>query len=136
MDATKAKGRKPSIPRELRKEVVAHVRAIARRYRSAFAAEAGLKNRVLTLTCALLPPRRRRGRPRNEETTRAILLYSRFRRQHPEEKPHQIWSRVCGALFPEYADLSEIEQQDMRHDLRERVSSFRSPSIACTPDAH
>ena len=51
----KAKRPKPSIPPELRKEVAALVRAIARRYHAGAAAW-----------------------PRKEETTRAILLYSRF----------------------------------------------------------
>jgi hypothetical protein len=77
----------------------------------------------LTLVAALLPPRPRRpGRPRKQETTRAILLYSRFRRKHPKEKPAETWSRVCSVMFPGYADLSEIEQKDMREGLRERVS--------------
>ncbi|HYK60855.1 MAG TPA: hypothetical protein VEV85_15600, partial [Bryobacteraceae bacterium] len=81
------------MPAQLRKEVVEHCRLIARKHRAAFQADAGLKARVLTLTRALLPPRpRRRGRPRNRETTRAILLYNQFRRQHPTQKPREIWS--------------------------------------------
>jgi hypothetical protein len=78
----------------------------------------------LRLTRVLLPPRPKpRGRPRNQQTTRAILLYSRFRRQHPEEKPRETWSRVCGVLFSEYAEIGPIRQHDMRQDLQERVRS-------------
>ena len=95
---------------------------MAKNYAYVFDGNRTANEKVIRLMRALLPPRRSRGRPRNEETTRAILLYSRFRRQHPEEKPHQTWSRVCVVLFPGYAGLREIEQQDMRQALRERVS--------------
>jgi hypothetical protein len=97
MVATKAKR---SMSAQLRKEVVEHVRSIVRKHRAAFAADAGLKTRVLTLTRALLPPRPKpRGRPANPETTRAIVLCNRFRRQHPAEKPRDLGPRLPGALL-------------------------------------
>jgi hypothetical protein len=116
--------RQPSIPPELRKETVQHVRAMARKYRTAFESDADLKNRVLRLERALLPPRpRRRGRPRDPETTRAIALYRRFRRKHPGERADEIWDRVCRELYSQYPGLDDLEQKNMRYDLLARVKS-------------
>jgi len=121
MDATNAKRRKPTIPRELCKEVVEHVRSIARRYRAAFAADVGLKARVLTPR-ALLPPRSKpRGRPRNPTVTRAIALYRKFRRKYPEESPRQLWSRVYPLVLPQWETKSDLERRSARDELRDRI---------------
>ena len=123
MDAAKAKRRKPSIPRELRKDVVEHVRSIARRYRAAFAADRELKVRVLTLTRALLPPSpRRRGRPRNPIVTAAIALYGKFRRESPEESPRRLWSRVYPLAIAQWESMSDLERRNARDELRERIA--------------
>jgi hypothetical protein len=123
MDATKAKRRTPSIPRELRKEVVERIRSIGRRYRAAFAADRELKVRVLTLTRALLPPRpRRRGRPHNPIVTAAIALYGKFQRKSPEESPRQLWSRVYPLAIPQWESMSELERRHARDELRERIA--------------
>ena len=116
--------REPSIPRNIRRDVTRFARTLGKKYRPLLAADPKLKDRLLRLIRVLLPPRpRRRGRPRNEETTRARVLYSRFRRQHPTEKAWQLWGRVCVALYPEYAGMAEIEQRDIRDALRLRIKS-------------
>jgi hypothetical protein len=122
VDATKAKRRKPSRPRELRKEVVEHVRSIARKHRAAFKADRELKARVLRLTRALLPPRPRpRGRPRNPETTRALALYRKFRRESPDESLRKLWARVYPRVIDGWANMSDLEQRNARDELRERI---------------
>jgi hypothetical protein len=123
------------MPAQLRKEVVEHCRSIARKYGVEFKADRDLKARVLRLEHALLPPRPKpRGRPANPETTRAIRLYNRFRRQHPREKPAETWDRVCRMLYSEYARLSKIEQQDICDGLRGRVKSrARSRRVRKSP---
>jgi hypothetical protein len=114
--------RKPSIPNELRADVTQHVRTIAKKYRSLFIADRELKDRVLRLERALLPPRPRpRGRPRNPTVTRAITLYRKLRRQSPEENPQAIWRRVYPLVIPEYETMPELEQRTAREDLYERV---------------
>src|SRR5262245_18711528 len=64
--------REPSIPKNVRQDVMRFARKLAKRYRPLFTSNPQLKVRVGTIIRALLPPRpRRRGRPRNEETARA-----------------------------------------------------------------
>jgi hypothetical protein len=121
--ATSKRRREPSIPKELRIEITQHARMIAGEYRKLFAADRQLKDRVLRLLRALLPPRpRRRGRPPNPIVTRAIVLRRKFRRQFPEEKPRATWSRICLLVISSYADLPEVEQRTAREKLREQVA--------------
>jgi hypothetical protein len=88
-----------------------------------FAVDRGLKNRVVRLVRALLPPRpRRRGRPRDQTTTRAIVLCRKLRRQYPEEKPRAIWSRVYPLVIPGYESMSDLERRAAREHLRERCA--------------
>jgi hypothetical protein len=116
------KRRRPSIPKDLRIEVTQHARSIAKKYRKLFVADRQLKDRVLRLLRALLPPRpRRRGRPRDQTTTRAIVLYRKLRRQCPEDKPRAVWSRVYPLVIPGYDGMSELEQRTAREKLRERI---------------
>jgi hypothetical protein len=96
---------------------------IAKKYGKLFAADRELKNRVLRLLRALLPPRpRRRGRPRDQTTTRAILLYGKFRRQSPEDKPRAIWSQVYPLVIPGYEGMPDLERRTAREKLRERMA--------------
>jgi hypothetical protein len=115
--------RKPSIPKELRIEVTQHARMIAKQYRKLFVADRQLKDRVLRLLRALLPPRpRRRGRPRNQTTTRAIVLYRKFHRQYPKEQLRAIWRRVYPLVIPGYEEMPDLEQRTAREKLRERIA--------------
>jgi hypothetical protein len=84
-------------------------------------ADPKLKDRASRFLRSLLPPHRRRGRPGLGSVTVAIRLLNRFKRQHPEEKPEQIWKRIYPAAIPGYDAMSELEQNDARHVLRERV---------------
>ena len=120
----KRRRRASGIPAGLRQETAVFARGISKRYRDAFNSDRTLKEKTLRYARALLPPKpRRRGRPFNQETTRAIVLYNRFRRQHPQEKPREIWDHVCLVLYSEYAGLPEIERHDIRDALRGRVKS-------------
>jgi hypothetical protein len=122
--ATKRKCRQEQcIPKELRDLVLQHARMVARKYRKLFAADRRLKDRVLRLERALLPPRpRRRGRPRNQTVTRAIGLYRKDRRQCPRDTPRAIWSRVYPLVIPGYDGMSELDQRAAREQLRERIA--------------
>ena len=116
--------RQRSIPRQLRQEAMQHAREMATKYGRFFHRDRTLKHRVVKLMAALLPPRpRRRGRPRDQETTRSILLYKRFRRKYPEERPCETWDRVCREMDPEYAILPDLERKDKREAFRERAKS-------------
>jgi hypothetical protein len=118
--------RRDSIPKELRIEVTQHARSIASKYRKLFVADRQLKDRVLRLLRALLPPRpRRRGRPRDQTTTRAIVLYRKLRRQSPEDKPRTVWARVYPLVIPGYDGMPEMEQRTVRETLRERIAGRR-----------
>jgi hypothetical protein len=115
--------RQPSIPKELRNEITQHARMIRSKYGKAFAADRQLKDRVVRFYRALLPPRpRRRGRPRNQTITRAIVLRQKFRRQYPEDSPRTTWSRIYPVVIPGYADMPQVEQRSVREKLREQVA--------------
>src|SRR5215469_8048627 len=87
--------REPPIPKNLRRDVRQYARALAKKYRPLFAADPKLKDRILRFARVLLPPRpRRRGHPGDPDTSRAIRLLQRLRREHPEECSQQHWARV------------------------------------------
>jgi hypothetical protein len=95
---------------------------IARKYRKLFAAGRRLKDRVLRLLRALLPPRpRRRGRPADQTVTRAIVLYRKLRRQYPQDKPRALWSQVYPLVIPGYEAMPDLEKRTAREQLRERI---------------
>jgi hypothetical protein len=112
-----------SIPRPLRRDITRFAGTVAKKYCQQFTAERELKDRVADLLRALLPPRRRRGRPRDPTITRAMMLLGNFRRKYPQEKRREIWNRVCLILISGYADLSEWEQREARENLQARVKS-------------
>jgi hypothetical protein len=116
------KRREPAIPKEIREEVTSFTRGLAKKYRSQFTPE--LKDKILRLARALVPPKpRRRGRPRDPGITRARILFRRLRRKYPQERPREIWNRVCVELIPGYAALPEWELRTAREDLQARVKS-------------
>src|SRR5215471_16852373 len=122
MAETKTARRRPSIPTPLRADLTQYAKSIRRKYKSEFEADRELKNRALRLLKALLPPRRRRGRPRNPELTRVIVLRQRLRRKFPDESPRQIWDRTCPRVIAGYDRMTEIEQRTAREDLRQRIT--------------
>src|SRR5215469_2351027 len=114
----------PAIPPPLRREVTEYARHLGRKYRHLFESDRELKNRLLRLQHALLPPRPKpRGRPGNPRTTRAIALLRRLRRQHPNERPRERWNQICSILIPEFDRLTELQQWTVREELRESVRS-------------
>jgi hypothetical protein len=119
----KRRRQQQAIPAALRKEIALHAREIGKKYGKLFSEDRSLKQRVVRLMAVLLPPRRRRGRPRDPQITQAIGLHSKLCRQYPAEKAGQIWDRVCRVLCSEYARLSEIDQRDIRDTVRGRVKS-------------
>ena len=121
---SQARRRAESIPRRLRKEATEIARSLSQTYRADFVADHKLKDRVLRLLRAMLPPRPRKpGHPHDPEITKAAILHSRIRRQHSEARPAEILDMVCAALQPEYASLAPIARRDMRAGLRARLRS-------------
>lgn len=116
-------GKNLQLSREFRSDIAQLVRKHGREFKR----KPELKPVAERLFHVLLPPRPKRGRPRDAELTRAITLRRRFRRKHPGERPDEIWHRVCQAIYFEYVDLDALAQKDIRDDLRSRVKSrFRS----------
>jgi hypothetical protein len=120
-DSQGRRRRAPSIPGELRKEAAANAKAMGKKYRKLFNADRTLKERVARYITLLLPPRARRGRPRNMETTRAVSEYRKRRRQCPNERPRESWNFVAGKLIPDFGSHSELEQRALVDDLRTRA---------------
>jgi hypothetical protein len=119
LEPKRQRRRGPAIPKEICGEVAQFAYGLARRYRNQFTPE--LKAKVLRLLRALLPPRRKRGRPRDPMITRATMSEQRFRRKYPQESRYEIWNRVCLRLIPGYAAMSEFEQRAAREDLQAQV---------------
>jgi hypothetical protein len=112
----------PSLPPPVRKEIARFARQLIRLHRQAFIADHKLKDRAARLLRSLLLPRpRRRGRPGLASVTKALALLQKYRRQHPGERPEQIWGRVYPETIRGYASLTAVEQLDARQVLRERV---------------
>jgi len=111
-----------AIPRKLRIEVMQYTRNLGKKYAHVFAGDRQLKDRVLRLMRAMLPPRpRRRGRPGNQIVSRAVRLLRRFRRQHPEESPQQHWTRVDRLILPNPDSMMHADYEAAKFDLRRRV---------------
>ena len=106
---------------DVRREILQFACRLRQRYSPRFKADAELRTKAGRLLRNLLPPRRRRGRPGDPTTTRAILLHRKLRRKFPEETPRQVWSRVYPLAIPGYDAMAEIEQQSARERLRERI---------------
>jgi len=121
---TRRRRRAPAIPRALRQELTQFARSIGRRYPNLFV-DRRRKDQLARLLRVLLPPRMRRGRPRDATVTRTITLYRRFRRKFPTEKPRVIWSRIYPIVIPQYGSMPEVEQRTARDKLREQVASRR-----------
>ena len=114
--------RQAAIPRKLRIEVMQYTRNLGKKYAHVFAGDRQLKDRVLRLMRATLPPRpRRRGRPGNQIVSRAVRLLRRFRRQHPEETPQQHWARVDRLVLPNPDSMMHADYEAAKFDLRRRV---------------
>jgi hypothetical protein len=112
----------PAIPADLRTEVVQFARLIARKYREQFAADRLMKIRVVRLVKALLPPRPRRGRPRDPMVTKALRLFEKLKRQSPADSPRELWAKVYPAVIPEYEKMPEIERRTAREELHQRCA--------------
>jgi hypothetical protein len=111
----------PALPAAVRKEITRLARELNRQHRSLFMADPKLKDRAARLLRSLLLPKRKRGRPGIDSVTKAIQLRARFRRQHPGERPEQIWKRVYPEAIPGYAGMNPHDQKHARQVLRERV---------------
>jgi len=53
--------------------------------------------------------------------TKAIRLLRQFRRQYPDNRGEEIWTRIYPQAIPGYEAMTELEQEDARRILRERV---------------
>jgi hypothetical protein len=115
--------REQSIPQGLRKDLLQYARYLRKHYCNHFKADSTLKDQVSRLLRMQLPPQRKRGRPRDPMISCGMGLLAKFRRKYPEEKPREIWKRICLILIPGYATLTELEQAALREDLQARVKS-------------
>jgi hypothetical protein len=52
---------------------------------------------------------------------KAIRLLKLYRRQFPNERPVEHWTRMYPHVIPEYEGMNAVEQRDARERLRERV---------------
>ena len=110
------------LPRELRKEIAAFARKLAKEHRAVFAEDPTRRKRAGQYLTALLPPKpRRRGRPGDPTVTKAIRLLRTFRRQCPNEHGERIWRRIYPLAIPNYNSMTALEQGDARQQLRGRV---------------
>ena len=101
----------PALPREVRKEITQFALQLRRQRRHQFTADPKLKDRASRFFRSLLPPQRKRGRPGIDSVTKAIRLLRQVRRQHPNEKPAQLWARVYPEAMPGYASMDRERQK-------------------------
>lgn len=96
------------LPKELRKELTATARKLAKEHRALFASDPHLRKRAGQFLTALLPPKpRRRGRPGRADVTQAIRLLLTFRRQFPNDRREKIWERIYPHAVAGYDSISE-----------------------------
>jgi hypothetical protein len=107
------------------KELRAIAGDLARRYRSEFRAAPQLRARAARVLKNLLRPHGRRGRPRDPTVTRALTMYGRLRREHPNERPQELWYRVAARMIPGFQGHTELEPRALVDDLRTRAKSRR-----------
>src|SRR5215831_21073573 len=89
--------------RDLRKEIAAFARRLAKEHRGLFTSDPNLRKRAGQFLTALLPPKpRRRGRPGRKDVTNAIRLLRKFRRLYPDERGEKIWERIYPKVIPGY----------------------------------
>jgi hypothetical protein len=50
-------------------------------------------------------------------------MYGRFRREHPNERPRELWYRVAGRIIPGFEGHTELERRALVDDLRTRAKS-------------
>jgi hypothetical protein len=106
----------------MRKELATFARKLKRDHGALFATDPIYRERAGQFLTALLPPKpRRRGRPGRPDVTTAIRLLRQFRRQYTDERPTQRWKRIYPQAIPGYGAMTDIEQNDARQQLRERV---------------
>jgi hypothetical protein len=115
------------LPTELRRHLVEISKQLPAELRRDFKADPKLKDRASRFLRLLWPPRSRRpGRPALPGVTEAIRLLQNFRRQHPDEKPPQLWDRICLQVLTGYETLTDDEKRRQRRELKDRVRSRRN----------
>jgi hypothetical protein len=102
------------LPRELRKEIAAFARKLAKEHQAVFTEDPTRRKRAGQYLTALLPPKRRRGRPGDPTVTKAIRLLRKFRRQYPNEHGERIWGRIYPLAIPNYTSMTVLEQGNAR----------------------
>jgi hypothetical protein len=123
------------LPAAVRKEITKAARELNRQCRKLFMADPKLKDRAARLLRSMLLPKRKRGRPGMDSVTLAIALRSKYRRDHPSDKPRQIWERIYPQVIPQYRAMSAVQQRDAREQLTARVTDRlkkrkrRAPSL-------
>jgi hypothetical protein len=114
--------RSKNLPHDVRAELSAFARKLAREHRALFLSDPIYRKRAGQFLTALLPPKpRRRGRPGRPDVTQAIRLLKLYRRQYPNARPAEHWARTYPAVIPGDEDMNPVELRDARERLRERV---------------
>jgi hypothetical protein len=121
----KQQGRRAALPRGLTKELRTIAGDLAKRFRHEFREDPQLRVRAARVLKSLLPPHARRGRPRDPTVTRALKMYGKFRREHPNERPRALWYRVADTMIPGFQGHTELEKRALVDDLRARAKSRR-----------
>jgi hypothetical protein len=109
------------IPEELRREVVAFGRRLAREYAANFA-DPRLKHRLARLLAAELPPARRRpGRPGLAAVTDALKMLDELRHAHPGKPARILWRSIYPVVIQDFYSLDKVERRAAQQELRDRT---------------
>jgi hypothetical protein len=118
--------KRPRLPAEARKLVLAHARQFSKEYSGLFKQTPGLRCFVGRLYLAGLQPRRRPGRRCEPRITRAAILFNQFRKKYTIETSAQIWDRVYCRVVPGFEGLPAREKSKIASNLRAAVRSRRN----------
>ncbi len=89
-----------TLPFEMRRDLVILGRKHNDEYRGLMSEDRGLREAAARFYRSLLPSPRRRGRPRDETTSRACDLLATLSVTHPDWPPSRRWGRVYPSASP------------------------------------
>ena len=108
------RSRRPPLPHQYRQALVLIAREHRRTFKRLFLSDPTLKDRGARLYRSLLLPRRRPGRPRSEQVTKAVEL----------RRAGVAWPEICERVIPDYRQLP-YDTQQQRSDRLQRAARAR-----------
>ena len=114
-----------TLPFEMRRDLVILGRKHNDEYRGLMSEDRGLREAAARFYRSLLQSPRRRGRPRDETTSRACDLLATLSVTHPDWPPSRRWGRVYPVCIPKYSEMSHAERRAAQLELRSKVHSRR-----------